>query len=634
MTSHNKEPIPLTVTDILASIPDCDGPFPDVPFAGIGSLFHDIMAEPARSLTSDSDLWKVQKQALDKLTRPDDPESLSLAAQPLRDFLYDDVLKRTAFARFHRLPAENMLTLWNALDTFLTELVAILAAARTQGKGPEAILLGSEQSLRWTVDLDDISVTVTGRYDLLLYDVRHELPHLIDFKLCGVKKDLANLNQVMLYALMLHSETGIEPGATVLNLYPERSPITVGWEQIRSFTDPLRTLIRGVAAKSFPDRISAPKRVFDPRAPLTDAGPFRQHAEAGSDEAKELLRIVRSKFEEFGLHTSPFTGKGGPVATGPAFQILRVVPGPGVKVTSLKNRADDLQVALGLDTAPRIEQGAGFVGIEVPRHDPVVVPLTEAHKTADNPSPSSFTLGARIDGAICRADFSEPSTCHMLVGGQTGSGKSEFVRQALCSLAMSSKPEDLRMIVVDPKMADYQDLNGSPYLDGPVIIDMEKAVEILEALTQEMDERYEAFTQARARNLDDYNRKASRDRLPRKIVAFDEFADAMADPELKKGLEQSVKRLGQKARAAGIHLIIATQSPRKEVVTGLIKANLPCRVALQVADGTESRIVLDENGAERLLGRGDLLAKYGGKTERLQSPYADKETVKKIMFRV
>ncbi len=160
---------------------------------------------------------------------------------------------------------------------------------------------------------------------------------------------------------------------------------------------------------------------------------------------------------------------------------------------------------------------------------------------------------------------------------------------------------------------------------------MDEAVTLLNDLVVQMEERYGLFRKSRVKHLGEYN-KLEADKIPRVVVAFDEFADAMADKDLKKAMEASLKRLGAKARAAGIHLLIATQSPRKEVVTGLIKANLPCAVALQVANGTESRIVIDTGGAEYLLGRGDLLVKLGGKLMRLQSPFANAEAVRKVFF--
>jgi len=583
-------------------------------------------------LGSETDLWADQRKVLHQLDQTTEPHVVDHTIQPLRSYIYDHILRQTKFKKFHELDPYAMFELWKAIEAVLVELVNILHAAVAKGEGVVSVLLGHEKNLAWPVDLDGTPLIVTGRYDLLLFDYRFATPHLIDFKLCGVKKDLASLTQVMLYALMLNSAHGIECGATVLNLYPQRSPITVGWEQIKAFEPALRTFIKHVASKEFPDLITTPEPIPNATAELrVPATPF---------ENPELLRqgkcdleIVISKLKDFDLPVEPFPDAGGPVILGPAFTVLRVVPGSGVKVASIVNRSADLQIALASETAPRIEQGAGFIKIEVPRAERVTLQLLDIMPEKTCPAHSGFVLGVDISGATVWGDFSRPSTCHMLVGGQTGSGKSEFLRQLLCSVAKcSSGPSELKMVIVDPKMTDYQDLNGSPFLQRPVVDSMDLAVEILAGLVDEMEARYDLFRKQKAKNLETFNAVPEVVQLPRIILAFDEFADAMADFTLKKQIESSLKRLGAKARAAGIHLIIATQSPRKDVITGLIKANLPCAVALQVANGTESRIILDSVGAEKLLGRGDLLARFGGKVRRLQSPYADSRAVKAILF--
>ena len=436
---------------------------------------------------------------------------------------------------------------------------------------------------------------------------------------------------MMLYALMLNESTGVKTGATVLNLYPQRSPITVGWRQIESFQAPLKAFIEWVAAKEFPNVLAPPKDAPDPTEELADSGPDFKSEKLMKD-GREKLRTVIDKLAEFGLQVSAYKGDEGPVIVGPSYTILRLVPGPKVKVAAISRTSGDLQVALACQHPPRIEQGPGYVSIEVPRYDRITIKLLDIDPKAGSPNPSSFIVGVDIFGQAIWGDFSKPEACHLLVGGQTGSGKSEFLRQLLCSLALSSTPDDLQLAVVDPKMTDYQDFNGSPYLMTPVVDHMEAAVRVLTRLVDEMQERYRLFKEAGVKNLTEYNASAGVEKRPRIILVFDEFADAMMEKELKQDLEISVKRLGGKARAAGIHLIIATQTPRKEVVTGLIKANLPCRIALQVANGMESGIILDEVGAEKLLGRGDLLAKWAGKFLRLQSPFADGDAVRSILF--
>jgi DNA segregation ATPase FtsK/SpoIIIE, S-DNA-T family len=629
----------LTITQVTRYLTGGAGPFEGVPYARIGSLFHDICGELFARLETDGLFWRTVQEHL-PADRSSDPALIEPASIPMRDFLYHELLPSTRFVKFSNLPPMAQHALWNALENLLDELVLIFLAARSKGMGIEKIMLGKEQTLRWLLHIENRVVLLTGRYDLLIFDPRYGSPHLIDFKLCGVQKDLASLTQAMLYSLMLAENHGIHAGATVMNLYPSRGNVTVSWQQIHAFRKPLFTLIQDVAARAFPAIFSRPPVVpgvcevlSEVSHELSPDGFSARFSSPGLiSSAKNDLALIESKLEEFGIAVSPFTGPGGPVVIGPTFILFRVIPGRGVKVASLANRDKDLQIALRLGSPPRIDEGPGYVQIEAPRRDPAVVKFSDLDLGSLKSGPGRFVLGVDIEGAVHWGDFSKSSTCHLLAGGQTGSGKSEFVRQLICSLAMSKRPEDLRLVLVDPKMTEYQDFNGSPFLLRPVVNHMDEAVEALRELVDEMESRYERFRKFKARDLDSYNSFGDRDRIPRLVVVFDEFADAMADKDLKKDLETSIKRLGAKARAAGIHLLIATQSPRKEVVTGLIKANLPCAVALRVANAVESKIIIDMSGAEKLLGRGDLLVKEGGNLVRLQSPLVSFHTVRKIMF--
>lgn len=631
MVKKPQTKLQLSVTEITGHVPNPETAFPEVAHVAIGSLFHDICASLLNALETDPGLRQQQEGALSFLEDRQGTSANEKATQPLRDFLYDDLLNRPKFTKFHRLGAIPMLELWQAIDTFLVELATILHAAARKDLGAGDVLIGSEQKLKWVVNIDGTPLTITGKYDLLLHDPRFDAPHLIDFKLCGVKKDLAGLLQVMLYALMLNDAHGIQSDATILNIYPQRSPITVGWNQIKSFEPAMLAFIKYVAAEVFPGHFRPPAIVPNPRSPLEDGNtPFE--TPDLREQGLLALGMVEQKLGEFGLHVSGYELEGGPVVVGPAYTVLRVVPGPGVKVASVANRSADLQIALSCQAPPRIEQGPGYVRIEVPRLYPATIRLLDLPLNLATRTCGRFVLGVDIRGEVRWGDFSNAATCHMLVDGQTGSGKSEFLRQLLCSLALCSRPQELKMVIVDPKMTDYQDFNGSPYLRESVIDQMDHAVQVLEELVVEMDRRYALFRTAKVKDITAHNALHEGEKLPRLVVAFDEFADAMADKDLRKALEQSLKRLGAKARASGIHLIIATQTPRKEVVTGLIKANLPCAVALRVANGTESHIIIDSNGAEQLLGKGDLIAKIGGRPERLQSPFADAVAVKQIMF--
>jgi S-DNA-T family DNA segregation ATPase FtsK/SpoIIIE len=234
-----------------------------------------------------------------------------------------------------------------------------------------------------------------------------------------------------------------------------------------------------------------------------------------------------------------------------------------------------------------------------------------------------------LDGKLVEADLSDPNTCHFLVGGTTGSGKSEFLRSLLLSLLYRHSPEQLKIALVDPKRVTFPEFEQMRWLLSPVVKDSENAIALMEELVEEMDRRYRVFETARCSHLDVYNQQlAQRQKppVPRIVCIFDEYADFMAEKDIRNALEQSIKRLGAMARAAGIHLIIATQRPEAGVVTPLIRSNLPGQVALRTRSEADSAIVLGgkQTEAAYLLGKGDLLYKGGAQLQRLQSLFAQK----------
>jgi len=304
-----------------------------------------------------------------------------------------------------------------------------------------------------------------------------------------------------------------------------------------------------------------------------------------------------------------------------------------VRVSKIASLADDLALALA---APRIRiqapvPGRNYVGIEVANAEPVPVVLREIF---DSPvykrvrSPLKFTLGKDVAGAPVVADLA--AMPHLLIAGTTGSGKSVCVNSILCSLLLNNTPNELRLVLVDPKRVELTGYNNIPHLLAPVITDAEKVVGALQWMQREMDARYHRFSQVGARNIQDYNSKQPV-KLPYIVAVIDELADLMmlAPDET----ERAITRLAQLARATGIHLILATQRPSVDVVTGLIKANFPARIAFAVASGTDSRVILDQPGAERLLGRGDMLyqAPDAPGPVRLQGVYVSDPEIQRLV---
>jgi S-DNA-T family DNA segregation ATPase FtsK/SpoIIIE len=317
-----------------------------------------------------------------------------------------------------------------------------------------------------------------------------------------------------------------------------------------------------------------------------------------------------------------------------------------VRVSRIRALANDLALALEAPTI-RIEApvpGKGYVGIEVPNSRSDLVPLRvvlESPEFAQIRSPLAIGLGRDVSGQPIAADLT--TMPHLLIAGATGSGKSVCIHSLVCSLLFNNGPDQLRLLLVDPKRVELPSYNGVPHLIAPVITDVDQVVGALTWLTLQMDERYRSFSQIGARNLKDYNRKVDRKNKPAEwrdlepypyiVFVVDELADLMLAAPDK--VEHYICRLAQMARATGIHLVIATQRPSVDVITGLIKANFPARIAFSVTSQMDSRVVLDTPGAEKLLGRGDLLFMRpdSAKLDRIQGCFvAEKEIEGLVRF--
>ncbi|GAB4576440.1 MAG: hypothetical protein Kow0077_32790 [Anaerolineae bacterium] len=354
----------------------------------------------------------------------------------------------------------------------------------------------------------------------------------------------------------------------------------------------------------------------------------------------ERARIIEDTLASFGA-----PGKVVEVNPGPVITQFGVEPdyieGRGgrrtrVKVQAIARLADDLALSLAARSI-RIEApvpGRGFVGIEVPNAEPSLVSLRDIMESPEFDKIDSklrIGLGQSVDGTPVVADLT--AMPHLLIAGTTGSGKSVCVNAIIACLLMENTPDDLKLIMVDPKRVELTGYNGIPHLVAPVVVELERIVGVLKWVTREMDDRYRKFNERGARNIVAYNKMLlpGESPLPYLVVIVDELADLMmlAPDET----ERVLTRLAQMARATGIHLIISTQRPSVDVVTGLIKANFPARVAFAVASSVDSRVILDQPGAERLLGRGDMLfqAPDAAAPVRLQGVYVSDEELNRLV---
>jgi len=385
--------------------------------------------------------------------------------------------------------------------------------------------------------------------------------------------------------------------------------------------------------------------------------PASEHAAIDEVALGESARAVEQKLGDFGV-----SGRVVEVQPGPVVTMYKFEPGSGVKVSQIVNLADDLSLALRAPTV-RIQApvpGEAVVGIEVPnrRREKVYLrEILEAEEFRAAQSQLTIALGKDIAGHPVAADLA--TMPHLLIAGATGTGKSVSIHTMIASILFNATADDVRFILIDPKMLELSVYDAIPHLLVPVVVDPEKAAAALLWATQEMESRYRLMRDLGVRNIDGYNRvigqggelvelrRGGREqnsgadeewqdesvkyrRLPKIVIIIDELADLLLSEG--KTVERDITRLAQKARAAGIHLILATQRPSVDVLTGLIKANLPARISLQVTSRVDSRTILDSIGAERLLGAGDMLFMPPGtaKLRRLHGPFVSETEIRKV----
>lgn len=381
-----------------------------------------------------------------------------------------------------------------------------------------------------------------------------------------------------------------------------------------------------------------------PPADLLDE-PAPVSADRQEQIVNERSTVLMRALQQFGIEATVVQVDRGPVVT-----MYELMPAPGVKVHRIMALENDIAMALKA-TSIRIVApipGKATVGIEVPNLTRGIVRLRElvAHDRRDSAIP--LFLGKDTVGEPLLADMTKMP--HLLIAGATGSGKTVCLNTLILSVLMTRKPTEVKMVLIDPKMVELTAYRDIPHLASPVVTDMKKAVNVLAWAVQEMDGRYDLLSRAGVRHIEGYNRLSSRDlkerlaaddpqavypeRLPYMVIILDELADLMMVSANE--IEASIIRLAQKSRAVGIHLILATQRPSVDVITGLIKSNLPARIAFQVASKVDSRTILDRNGADKLLGSGDMLFLAPGalKMTRGQGTYLSDEEIRRVVDHV
>jgi hypothetical protein len=489
------------------------------------------------------------------------------------------------------------------IRSFCTRLIEIKSRTKKFENWQDVFIATEESIKNIHVPVGGTTIEIAAKVDAIRFHPKYHL-EVVDYKLSQGSQQKADLIQLAIYGHLLPLwRDGCRFCGTLEYYLPEFMEVNVSVEELadiyQGLVDPV---LRGM---------------FVPGGILVTSKPSRVKHDAVAEQ-------IVDAFKAFGLSV-----EAGDVVEAPQVTRVKIRPAAGVKVASLANRAEDLQVSLALDAPPLIRPGRGFVVIDLPRANRQTILLLDAleHEVMKgSKSPMAFPVGVGIEGEAILSDFCDSNTCHILVAGTSGSGKSEWLKTLVASLVRRNPPEHLKLALVDPKVLTFSSIAGSAYLWRPVATDLGSALGILRDAISEMDKRYRLLSQEGLVSLHDRFQEGRTD-LPFLVLVFDEFADLiLTGRNEKKEFEDMVARLAGKGRAAGVHLVLATQRPDRTVVTGLIKSNLPMKVCLRVSNSTNSQIVLGEPGAESLLGKGDFLCDLGRGIARAQSyfiPQAD-----------
>lgn len=526
--------------------------------------------------------------------------------------------------------APVLLQVWQGLQGLIKKFTELLVINRRYCSAETLIsntFISGERNLEHYFDLPNgTKQLIRGEFDCLVFNFELKRLCMVEFKTYQPVDLAAQLAQVSLYSYMLSKQKKTPIDSAVYCVLPEFKEYKYSWEQLENTVHQLipHKLLQMQNWLSWESpNPNPPPMTTEPY--LCEICPQQQKCQTFFGVEKEETSINADKIGEDLVNTLQSFGIGVEyhgAAVSPAFIRVKLKPNSGVKVNSILKLSADLQVQLGLNYPPLIAPQAGYVSVDLPRQDRQIAKFEDFIQKQFLPptAPVKIAIGVSIDGKLLEADLSDPNTCHFLVGGTTGSGKSEFLRSLLLSLIYRHSSQHLKIALVDPKRVTFPEFEQMSSLYAPVVKDSDRAVELMQELVAEMESRYQKFEKAKCADLTVYNQRSS-PMLPRIVCIFDEYADFMAEKEVRNILEQSIKRLGAMARAAGIHLIISTQRPEASIVTPIIRTNLPGRVALSTKSEADSKIILGGTStvAAYLIGKGDLVYQVGPHLQRLQS---------------
>ncbi|WP_445634158.1 Cell division protein FtsK [Nostoc sp. DSM 114161] len=606
---------------------------------GIGNSFHQLADSFIKLAVSEPRFQETFKNSISQVNSDEIASRLQQIFYEIKFSTYlEKAVEQDASA------AQPLYKVWQGLQGLIRRFAELLVVNRRYCSAEAVIrntFVSQERKLEHYFQLPDrTQQRVGGEFDCLVYNFEVKRLCVLEFKTYQPADPSAQLAQVALYSYMLWHQKKVAVDSAVYCVLPEFKEYQYSWEQLENTVHQLipyklhqmqqwlswepphpnspPPTTQPYLCEICPQQQKCQTFFVSPSLPSQDEKNGGQDAtRTNSVNADAIGEELVTTLQSFGISVDD---RG--AAVGPAFIRVKLKPHLGVKVNALLKLSADLQVQMGLANPPLIAPQAGYVSVDLPRPDRQIASFEEYIQPQFLPPtiPIKIAIGVNIEGELVEADLSDANTCHFLVGGTTGSGKSEFLRSLLLSLLNRHSPEYLKIALVDPKRVTFPEFEKMPWLYSPVVKDGDRAIELMDELVAEMESRYHHFEKAGCADLSTYNQRSTKI-LPRIVCIFDEYADFMAEKEIRTSLEQSIKRLGAMARAAGIHLIIATQRPEAKVVTPIIRSNLPGRVALRTASEADSAIVLGgkQTAAAYLLGKGDLLYQIGAQMHRLQS---------------
>lgn len=604
---------------------------------GIGNKFHNLAHKLNTIIKEDTRFHRL-------FTPPAEQLDTAAIATQIQSYFYE-------LEFYHYLQesdasqADTLYKIWQGLIRLIQQWAELLVKNRRFCTAESVItktLQAEEITINHNFNLPNGSqVTITGKLDSLIFDCEQKRLCVVEYKTYKPNDLSAQLAQVALYSYMLAKKENIPVDSAVYCIFPEFQEYRYSWEELENTVHDLIPY----KLQQMQEWLGWKKSQPNPPPPtsqphLCEICPQREKCQTFFQVTDKQSNQVRSRQDKpdnnqpivdtdaFGkqlveiLQSFKISVDYVGAAIAPAFIRIKLKPHLGVKIASLLRLSNDLQVQMGIPSPPLITPQAGYVSIDLPRSVRQIAAFEDYIQKQELPlnAPVKIAIGVNLNNHLIEADLSDPNTCHFLVGGTTGSGKSEFLRSLLLSLIYRYSPQHLKIALVDPKRVTFPEFEKMGWLYSPIVKESERAIELMFQLCEEMESRYQKFESIGCSDIAQYNSKTTPP-LPRIVCIFDEYVDFMAEKASREALEQSIKRLGAKARAAGIHLIIATQRPEAQVVTPLIRSNLPGRVALRTASEADSKIILGNQQplAAYLLGKGDLLFQVGSQLQRLQS---------------